>query len=37
MSPQLHLKNILDLRFYMDNSIEYGEKIERLLKTKPED
>mgnify|MGYP001156880555 FL=1 len=37
MSPQLHLKNIPDLRFYMDNSLEYGEKIERLLKTKPED
>ena len=37
MSPQLHLKNIPDLRFYMDNSLEYGENIERLLKTKPED
>ena len=37
MSPQLHLKNIPDLRFYMDNSLEYGEKIERLLKTKPKD
>ena len=37
MTPQLHLKNIPDLRFYIDNSLEYGEKIERLLKTKPED
>ena len=37
MSPQLHLKNIPDLRFYMDDSLEYGEKIERLLKSKPEE
>ena len=37
MSPQLHLKNIPDLRFYMDNSFEYGEKIERLLKNNSED
>ena len=32
MGPQLHIKNIPDLRFYMDESLEYGEKIERLLK-----
>ena len=32
MGPQLQLRNIPDLRFYLDNSFEHGEKIERLLK-----
>ena len=32
MAPQLQLRSIPDLRFYLDNSLEYGEKIERLLK-----
>ncbi len=32
MGPQLQLRNIPDIRFYLDNSLEYGEKIERLLK-----
>ena len=32
MGPQLQLRSIPDLRFYLDNSLEYGEKIERLIK-----
>ena len=32
MGPQLQLRNIPDLRFYLDNSFEHGEKIERLLR-----
>ena len=32
MGPQLQLRSIPDLRFYLDNSMEYGEKIERLIK-----
>ena len=32
MVPQLQLRSIPDLRFYLDNSLEYGEKIERLIK-----
>ena len=32
MGPQLQLRSIPDLRFYLDNSLEYGEKIEHLIK-----
>ena len=32
MGPQLQLRSIPDLCFYLDNSLEYGEKIERLIK-----
>ena len=31
MSPQLHLKNTPDLRFYHDEMLEYGDKISKLL------
>ncbi len=32
MGPELHLKNIPDIRFYLDESLVYSEKIDRLLK-----
>jgi len=31
MSPELHLKNTPDLRFYHDESLVYGDKINSLL------
>jgi len=31
MGPELHLKNIPDLHFYYDESIVYGDKINKLL------
>ena len=33
LSPQLHLRVTPDLRFIYDERYEYGEKIERLIKT----
>ena len=32
MSPELHLKHIPDLRFFIDESFTYGDKINKLLK-----
>ena len=32
MSPELHLKNIPDLRFFIDETFTYGDKINKLLK-----
>ena len=32
MGPQLKLKNIPDLRFHLDETMKYSEKIDRLLK-----
>ena len=32
MSPELHLKHIPDLRFFIDESFTYGDKINKLMK-----
>ena len=32
MSPKLHLKNIPDLRFYRDETIEYGDRIYKIFR-----
>jgi len=32
MGPELHLRNVPDIRFYLDESLVYSEKIDRLLK-----
>jgi ribosome-binding factor A len=31
LAPELHIKNIPELNFYFDESIEYSENIERLI------
>lgn len=31
MGPEIHLKNTPDLRFYHDESLVYGDKINKLL------
>ncbi len=33
LAPELHLKNIPDLRFYFDETMEYSNKIESLFHT----
>ena len=32
LSPELHLKYIPDLRFFIDESFTYGDKINKLMK-----
>ena len=32
MGPELHLKHIPDLRFFIDESFTYGDKINKLMK-----
>ena len=32
MGPELKLKNTPDLKFYLDETMKYSEKIDRLLK-----
>ena len=31
MSPELHFKHVPDLRFYLDESFTYGDKINKLF------
>ena len=31
LSQRLQIRKVPELRFYLDNSLEYGEKIERIL------
>ncbi|NOZ04142.1 MAG: 30S ribosome-binding factor RbfA [FCB group bacterium] len=33
LAPELHVKNIPDLRFFYDDTVEYQEKIEILFKS----
>lgn len=33
LAPELHIKNIPELTFYYDETIEYSEKIDRLIDT----